>query len=77
MPDAPRALLLDFLDWLASAPRRYDDALATWRTSCPRLPVWEDAFAEGLVRHCMRDGEATVELTAAGRGWLITERPSQ
>ena len=40
--DAPaRMLLLEFLDWIAAAPRCYGDVLEAWRTSCPRLPVWE------------------------------------
>jgi hypothetical protein len=40
-----------------------------WRTSCPRLSVWEDAVADGLVR--TRRGD--VHLTAAGSE-LVTRR---
>ena len=50
MDDALRLLTLQFLEWVASAPRTYGDAMAAWRTSCPRLPVWEDAVENGLVR---------------------------
>jgi D-3-phosphoglycerate dehydrogenase len=42
-----------------------------WRTSCPRLPVWEDALADGLVE-VRREGagDTLVALTAAGRAAL-------
>ena len=44
------ALTLDFLEWLASGPRTYAEVTEAWRTSCPRLSIWEDALADGLVR---------------------------
>ena len=37
------ALTLDLLEWLASGERTYEEAMEAWRTSCPKLPVWEDA----------------------------------
>ena len=37
------ALVLDLLEWIGPAPRPYDEVLDAWRTSCPRLPVWEEA----------------------------------
>jgi hypothetical protein len=36
--------------------------MEAWKSSCPRLTVWEDAVADGLVR--VQRG--TVLLTAAG-----------
>jgi hypothetical protein len=66
--DAPAALVLDFLEWLALKPRPYAEVMATWRTSCPRLTVWEDAVDAGLVRRTMQPGRAEmIELTDAGR----------
>ena len=69
-PEAPiTPLILDFLDWLAAAPRPYAEVMEAWRTSCPRLPVWEDAVERGLVVR-RRDAEAgppVVALTVAGR----------
>ena len=67
MPNAPAALVLDFLEWLAAGPRPYAEALEAWRTSCPRLTIWEDALDQGLVvrRHRL-DQAAVVELTQAG-----------
>ena len=47
--DAINPLILDLLDWLAFAPRPYPEVMEVWRTSCPRLPVWEDAVDGGLV----------------------------
>ena len=37
------ALILDLLEWIGPTPRSYDEILDAWRTSCPRLPVWEEA----------------------------------
>jgi hypothetical protein len=61
-------LLLDLLDWLAAGPRPYDEVMEVWRTSCPRLPIWEDAVDAGLVVRRLADGRGpVVELTPAGR----------
>ena len=61
MDDALRLLTVQFLEWVGGAPRTYGEAMAAWRTSCPRLPVWEDAVAEGLVRVEPLDGAAMAE----------------
>ena len=42
-------LTLDFLTWLAAKPRTYAETMDAWRTSCPRLTVWEDALGGGLI----------------------------
>jgi hypothetical protein len=44
------ALTRDFLAWVAAAPRSYADAMEAWRSSCPRLTIWEDALDDGLIR---------------------------
>ena len=73
-PDPSALLLLQFLAWVAARPRGYAETMAAWRTSCPRLQVWEDATAEGLVRLeagvGATQGEVRVALTAAGRAAL-------
>jgi len=75
MPTAPATLILDFLDWLAAAPRSYAEAMEVWRTSCPRLTVWEDAVDEGLVVRRTSEGRgAVVALTPKGRAWLERDR---
>ena len=42
-------LVLDFVEWVAREPRAYAEVIATWKTSCPRLTVWEDAADRGYV----------------------------
>jgi hypothetical protein len=52
MTDDVDNLILELLEWLGSSPRPYAEVLDAWRTSCPRLPVWEDANDRGyIVRH--------------------------
>jgi D-3-phosphoglycerate dehydrogenase / 2-oxoglutarate reductase len=68
-------LILDLLEWIGPAGRPYDEVIDAWRTSCPRLPVWEEACARGyVVRHPARDGVAMVEVNAAGRARLQAGR---
>lgn len=64
MTTAPSSLVLDLVDWLAAGPKPYAEVMDAWRTSCPRLTVWEDAVDAGLV---VRRGPEVVELTAKGR----------
>ena len=63
MSETTDPLVLDLLEWLAPAPRPYADVMEAWRTSCPRLTIWEDAVDGGLV--IRRDG--LVEVTPLGR----------
>lgn len=73
-PSAPDALLLQLLVWIAARRRLYGETMDAWRTSCPQLPVWEDAVEAGLVeivpgsQSGMRVSE--VRLTAAGQARL-------
>jgi hypothetical protein len=62
----PEPLILDLVQSIAAGPRSYADVMEAWRTSCPRLTVWEDAVDRGLVA---RAG-SLVEITAAGRALL-------
>jgi hypothetical protein len=66
MSDTLTPLILDFLEWIAADTRSYGDVMEAWRTSCPRLPVWEDAVDRGLVVRRRAGGELLVELTTAG-----------
>jgi hypothetical protein len=75
MLDTVESLVLDLLEWIGPEPRPYDDVLESWRTSCPRLPVWEDANERGLVKcHRDRDGRF-VSVTSAGWQHLQEHRP--
>jgi hypothetical protein len=64
------ALILDLLEWVASGERSYHEVMEAWRTSCPRLPVWEDANDRGLVARACEHGRPVVRITAAGRALL-------
>jgi D-3-phosphoglycerate dehydrogenase len=71
------ALILDLLEWLASGERRYEEVMDAWRTSCPRLPVWEDANDRGLVRSEQVNGRSVVRVTPAGLAFLGRHRNFQ
>ena len=49
MRDPSDALTTQLLSWLAEKPRTYGETMDAWKTSCPRLPIWEDAVDEHLV----------------------------
>lgn len=66
MTDTLAPLIRDLLEWIAKAPRTHAEVMEDWRTSCPRLPVWEEATDLGYVA---RKGRM-VELTARGRAFL-------
>ncbi len=75
MPDPVPALVLELLDWIGSCPRSYAEVMEAWRTSCPRLPVWEEANSRGLVLHLHQSGHAAqVGLSAKGRAVLERHR---
>jgi hypothetical protein len=64
-------LILDLLEWIAREPRTHADVIDAWRTSCPRLTVWEDAIDRGFAARDHATGrEVMIALTAAGRAFL-------
>ena len=68
-------LVLDLVEWIESGPRTYAEVMDAWRTSCPRLPIWEDAVDLGLVVRERGGSEVMVSVTPAGRALLANERP--
>ena len=70
MSDPVEPLILDLLEWVADGEREYAEVMDAWRTSCPRLPVWEEANARGLVTRTVRNRTALVAITPAGRALL-------
>jgi hypothetical protein len=67
------ALVGNLVAWVAKEPRSYDHLMEVWRTSCPRLQVWEEAIDLGLVkREWSKETGATVRVTDAGRSFLTT-----
>ncbi len=70
-------LVLDLLEWLSRKDRSYEETMDAWRTSCPKLPVWEDATDRGLVYSQNRNGRTFVHVTAAGLELLEKMRPER
>lgn len=50
MSSITEPLILDMVEWIARTPRTYAEVMDAWRTSCPRLTIWEDAVDRGLVK---------------------------
>jgi hypothetical protein len=68
-------LLLDLLEWVATETRSYAEVMEAWRTSCPRLEVWEEAIDRGFVQRTTIDGRSgNIVLAEAGRRFLRDER---
>jgi hypothetical protein len=64
------ALILDLLDWLATRDRTYEEVMDAWHTSCPKLPVWEEANDRGLVDREEARGRSIVRISSSGRALL-------
>ena len=65
------ALILDLLKWVTQRDRTYEEVMEAWRTSCPRLPVWEEATDRGLVVRENVNGLCVVRITSSGRDLLV------
>jgi D-3-phosphoglycerate dehydrogenase len=77
------ALIIDLLEWIGPGPRSYAEVQEVWRTSCPRLPVWEDAVDAAYIQSRFVPGEGRVvevsptgvaHLRNAGRGLSFSQR---
>ena len=62
MAEMSDPLVLDLVEWIAREPRLYSEVIENWRTSCPRLTIWEDAV----------DGGYVARETIAGFGLIVT-----
>lgn len=71
---ATESLLLDLLEWLAVRERTYQEVMNAWRTSCPRLPVWEEANDRGLVIRVENSGREIVKPSFAGLAFVGQHR---
>ena len=75
MSDTVEPLILDLLEWIGPHSRPYAEVLEAWRTSCPRLPVWEEANERGFIDHIHEPGQvALVAVTALGLAQLEARR---
>jgi hypothetical protein len=70
-------LVLDLLEWLCHQARSYEETIDAWRTSCPRLPVWEEANDRGLIVTERTGGRLQVRVTPAGFRYLRELRPER
>lgn len=68
------SLVLDLIEWVANRERTYEEAMDAWRTSCPKLPVWEDANDRGLIRTEQVNGRNVVKPTPSGLDLLSRQR---
>ncbi|MBB5390916.1 MULTISPECIES: hypothetical protein [unclassified Herbaspirillum] len=73
MMTAHEALTLQMLEWIQARPHLYADVLEVWRTTCPRLSIWEDACADGLIE-CPQGYAGPVAVSAKGRTLLSASR---
>jgi hypothetical protein len=68
MSETSTALTLQMLEWIGAHPRDYREVMEAWRTSCPRLTIWEDAWTDGLLARDPDTGQ--VSLTDKGAALL-------
>ena len=69
------SLVLDLIEWLLDAPRPYAEVMDAWRTTCARLPIWEEAVDRGfLVSEMVARGRVLVSVTPAGRAFYERRR---
>jgi hypothetical protein len=75
MTDTSDPLVLDLVEWIAREPRLYSEVIETWRTSCPRLTISEDAVDRGYVaRETIEGAAARVKITESGEKFLRAHR---
>ena len=69
------SLILDLLEWVTGGERSYEEVMDAWRTSCPRLPVWEDANDRGFIANEYVNGRCMVRITPLGLAFIEERRP--
>ncbi len=62
-------LTLQFLAWVGERPRSYGEAMEAWRSTCPRLSIWENAVRDRLVEF-----ESGAESTMRERRVTLSKR---
>jgi hypothetical protein len=75
MTDTVENLILDLIEWVGRTERSYHETMDAWRTSCPRLQVWEDASGQGLVETVRVNDRSIVRVTPVGLALLKEKRP--
>jgi hypothetical protein len=72
MSESVNLLMLEFLSWVSSRRRTYNEAMEAWQSHCPRQTIWEDAMIDGYIE-LNRQGTVSdpeVTLTPLGRAHL-------
>lgn len=65
------ALIVDLLEWIGPTARDYAEVQEAWRTSCPRLPIWEDAIDAAYLHVWYEPGKGRmVAVSALGKSHL-------
>jgi hypothetical protein len=68
------SLILDLLEWVTTRERSYAEVMDAWRTSCPKLTVWEDASDRKLVSTESANDRSIVRVTPLGLALLKQRR---
>jgi hypothetical protein len=76
MTNTVENLILDLVEWVVRGERTYQERMDAWRTSCPKLPIWEDAGELGLLETAVTNGRPVVRATSAGLAFLRAKRPN-
>ena len=76
MSDTVDALIVDLLQYVEGSERTYAEVIEAWHTSCPKLPVWEEANERGLITRARVNGHAVVQITPEGTAFLEQHRRS-
>lgn len=72
MSEPTNLLMLEFLSWVSSHPRTYEEAMGAWQSHCPRQTIWEDAISAGYVQvtRARKPHDPEIALTPRGRALL-------
>jgi hypothetical protein len=76
MTTASSALTLQFLAWVSDGKRTYGETMEAWRSTCPRLSIWEDAVRDGLVRVESVGAMAAARVVLTPQGQFLLDGPS-
>jgi hypothetical protein len=66
--DVAAALTLQLLAFVSERERTYGETMEAWRSTCPRLSIWEDVIRDGLVRIESRGAMSASRVVLTERG---------
>lgn len=76
LSDPINALIIDLLKWIGPQSKPYSEVIEVWRTSCPRLPVWEEANERGFIERQHQAGIGEF-ISVTALGWEFVEKLRQ